>query len=233
MSLQAAFRSAQSALATNAFQTATVSRNINNADAPGYARRLVLVDPSEIGSFQAARVSRATDHALQGAALDASAVAQSHDAVSKALEALQAIVGNPADQHNGQADHQLGNRTGVGIGRIENHYPVFGGRTQVNLVDTNAKTADRLQFGGRRQHIFSDLRLGTDPENMDVSDFPDQLFFGQGLADLFYIRIIMLPEFTHRRITDIFQKQDAYFFFGIAGFSDARHAANINITVDK
>lgn len=103
MSLQAAFRSAQSALATNAFQTATVSRNINNADAPGYARRLVLVDPSEIGSFQAARVSRATDHALQGAALDASAVAQSHDAVSKALEALQAIVGNPADQKSPSA----------------------------------------------------------------------------------------------------------------------------------
>ena len=97
MTLQAAFRTARSALAANAFQTATVSRNISGADANGYARKIVLVEPSLSGTTKATRIMRATDQSLQSAALDASSVASGDEAVSKALDALQSIVGQASD----------------------------------------------------------------------------------------------------------------------------------------
>ncbi len=98
MSLQAAFRSAQSALAANAYQTATVSRNVSGADTSGYARRIVLVETGQAGQSSAARIMRATDSSLQNAALDARSIVQRNDEIAKSLEALQQIVGDPADE---------------------------------------------------------------------------------------------------------------------------------------
>ncbi|HMN70967.1 MAG TPA: flagellar hook-associated protein FlgK [Rhodoblastus sp.] len=97
MSLQAAFRSSQSALAANAFQTATLSRNVSGAGSLGYVRKIALVETSVTGTASATRVARATDLALQNAVLTASATAQGDEAVSKALESLQTIFGDPAD----------------------------------------------------------------------------------------------------------------------------------------
>lgn len=98
MSLQAAFRSAQSALAANAYQTATVSRNISGADAQGYSRKTVLVEPGQQGQSSAIRVTRATDASLLNAALDAQSIVKRNDEISRSLEALQQIVGEPADE---------------------------------------------------------------------------------------------------------------------------------------
>lgn len=97
MSLQAAFRSAKSALATNAFQTAVLARNVSSADAKGYARRVVLIEPALTGAGSAMRVARATDFALQRAALDAGASAQGAAVISKALDDLQYVVGDPTN----------------------------------------------------------------------------------------------------------------------------------------
>ena len=97
MSLQAAFRSSQSALAANAFQTATVSRNVLGAGSASYVRKIALVDTAVTGMTSAARVARTTDLALQNATLNASAAAQGDDAVSKALDVLQTIIGDPAN----------------------------------------------------------------------------------------------------------------------------------------
>lgn len=94
MSLQAAFRSARSALATNAFQTNTLTRNVSGAETKGYARKIALVEPALPGSANAVRLSRATDLALQSAALSARATAQGSDAVAKALDTLQNTVGD-------------------------------------------------------------------------------------------------------------------------------------------
>lgn len=98
MSLQAAFRSAQSALAINARQTSIVSRNISEADASGYSRRIALVEPGQQSQSSTARIIRATDTSLQSAALDAQSIVQRNEAISKSLEALQQIVGDPADE---------------------------------------------------------------------------------------------------------------------------------------
>lgn len=98
MSLQAAFRSVQSALASNAFQAATVSRNMSGADAPGYSRKIVLVEPAQQGQSPATRIMRTSDASLQSAALDARATVQRNEEISRYLEALQKIVGEPADE---------------------------------------------------------------------------------------------------------------------------------------
>ena len=98
MSLQAAFRSAQSALSTNAFQTTTVSRNVSGADVKGYVRKIVLVEPSSSGASNTTRVMRATDESLQRATLEASSSSQGLGVVAKALDSLQTIMGDPANE---------------------------------------------------------------------------------------------------------------------------------------
>lgn len=97
MTLQAAFQTAKSALAVNAFQTATVSRNISGADVKGYARKIVLVEPSLSGTTKATSITRATDQSLQAAALEASSLSSGDEAVSKALDTLHGLVGDPSD----------------------------------------------------------------------------------------------------------------------------------------
>ena len=100
MSLQAAFRSAQSALSTNSFQTTTVSRNVSGADVKGYVRKIVLVEPSLSGAANSTRVMRATDESLQRATLDASSSSQGLGVVVKALDSLQTIVGDPTNDRS-------------------------------------------------------------------------------------------------------------------------------------
>lgn len=97
MSLQTAFRSAQTALSTNAIQTSTVARNVSGANSPGYARKIALVESAYSVSGNTARVSRATDFALQRSALDAGATARGAETIAAALETLQSIFGDPAN----------------------------------------------------------------------------------------------------------------------------------------
>lgn len=99
MSLSLALNSAQSALATNAQQTATVARNITGASEAGFNRKTALVATSGLGTSFVASIGRAADRALFTRMIEATADAAARTAYLDGLERLAATVGDPQDDH--------------------------------------------------------------------------------------------------------------------------------------
>src|SRR5690606_33692768 len=89
------------------------------------------------------------------------------------------LLGNAAQQQNGFGQHQFGNRTGIGIRRIEYRHTHFTSRVEINLVGANAETADGYQFACVLEHVCSQLCTGTDTNEVRVSDRFLELFFRQ------------------------------------------------------
>lgn len=95
MSLSLALNSAQSALSTNAQQTALVARNITGANDPAYARKSANVATTGLGTTYVASISRAQDQALYTRMLEASSDAAAKTAHLDGLERLSQTVGDP------------------------------------------------------------------------------------------------------------------------------------------
>jgi hypothetical protein len=83
---------------------------------------------------------------------------------------------NAAQQQQQFANHQLGHGTGIGERRVKHRNTAFRGGVQINLVGTDAETADGNQFFRRGENLFSQMSTGTQANEMGITDRRFQLF---------------------------------------------------------
>ncbi len=96
MTLSTAFNIITSAFSANAAQTSVVSRNIANANTPGYSRELVNLSDSVYGGVNIASVTRIASGALQTQALSATSDGASQQAIADGLAKLAQTVNDSA-----------------------------------------------------------------------------------------------------------------------------------------
>lgn len=72
-------------------------------------------------------------------------------------------------QDNNFGDDQLGDRAGVGEGRVEDRNTLLGRELKVNLVGTDTETADGNKVLRLLENASSKLRLGTNTNDGDIT----------------------------------------------------------------
>ncbi|MCY1210298.1 hypothetical protein D9M72_219820 [compost metagenome] len=87
---------------------------------------------------------------------------------------------NPAQQQDGFAQHQFGDRAGVREGRIEYRDAALHGRVQVDLVGADAEAAHDAQVGVAGQQAGVQVRARTDPGHLRAAQGFAQLCRRQG-----------------------------------------------------
>ena len=87
------------------------------------------------------------------------------------------LFGNAAHQHDGLSNNQFCDTAGIGVGRVKYHYAVFCGCLQIHLIGADAETAHADQPSGRFKYLAVELGAGANPDEVEVPDFFDQLFF--------------------------------------------------------
>ncbi|MEJ0051813.1 MAG: flagellar hook-associated protein FlgK [Methylovirgula sp.] len=95
MNLTTATNIAQQALSTVSAESATVSRNINGVNIPGFAQKLANVISTYDGGSEVVSVTNAQNQALFGNVLGATSASATQAAISNGLTSLLAIVGEP------------------------------------------------------------------------------------------------------------------------------------------
>ncbi len=118
MTLSTAFNIISSAFAANASQTAVVSRNIANANTPGYSREQVNLSDSVYGGVDVGSVTRIASGALQTQALSAASEGASQQAIADGLAKLAQTVDDSAST-TGTASAQNGNSPAAMLGSLQ------------------------------------------------------------------------------------------------------------------
>ena len=171
MSLQTAFRTTQAALTNSAFQTATTSRNISGSNTPGYARKIALVETSANGASSATRVARATDAALQKAALASGSADQRSQVVSAALETLQSIFGDPAGESSPSARVSQLKTALLQAGSAPQDVTGLAAVVDAGQSLVGALSNASAQIQGARQQADSDMATAVAAINASLSSF--------------------------------------------------------------
>ena len=115
---------------------------------------------------------------------DAELLATNLEGVGRRLDPAAAVAGgvllrDAAQQQDGLAQHQLGYRTGVRVGRVEYRDATLAGRIQVNLVGADAEAAHRNQLLGAVEDLGGQLGARADADEVSVGDLLFQLVIGQ------------------------------------------------------
>ncbi len=95
MNLTTATNIAQQALSTVSAESATVSRNINGVNIPGFSQKLANVISTYDGGSEVVSVTNAQNQALFGNVLGATSASATQAAISNGLTSLLSIVGEP------------------------------------------------------------------------------------------------------------------------------------------
>ena len=77
-------------------------------------------------------------------------------------------------QRQHQPDGQLGDRDGVGAGRVHHHDPSARRRIGVDVVHADAGASDHPQLGSRLQQCFIHLDGGTNHQRIGIGQFRGQ-----------------------------------------------------------
>ncbi len=75
-----------------------------------------------------------------------------------------------AHQHDDLAQNQFGDRTCIGIGRIEDRNTAHRSGFQINLIGADTETTDRGQLGCSVDDFFGQFGAGTDAQKMRFGD---------------------------------------------------------------
>ncbi len=111
---------------------------------------------------------------------------------------------NFADQHNHLTDRQFHHRAGVGVRRVEYRHAAFGRRFEVDLVGADAKGTDCHQAVGVFQHLFGQVRFGSDTDDGDVFDSLTKFVLIECPFHELHVKAFVLESFQRGRM-DIFQ----------------------------
>jgi hypothetical protein len=127
------------------------------------------------------------------------------------------FVGYAADEHDGQANYELGYAAGIAVGRIKHHYAFAGSFFKIYLVYTNSKAANRHKLFCGCQHGRRYLCLGANAQQMHIFDGFYQFIFGHGTGKLGYIAVAGIFKALYSAVAYILEKKDFDFVFRIAG----------------
>ena len=84
-----------------------------------------------------------------------------------------------AQQHDDFAERQFRDRSAVAVGIIEHGDPAMTAGGLIDLVDANAKSANREQTRSGFQHFSRDASLGANAEDSYVAQSRRELIFTQ------------------------------------------------------
>ncbi|KPW25720.1 Uncharacterized protein ALO83_04859 [Pseudomonas cannabina pv. alisalensis] len=144
---------------------------------------------------------------------DAQLLATDLEGVGRALDpaatvAGSVLLGDAAQQQDRLGQHQFGDRTGVGVRRVEHRDTAFARRVQINLVGADAEAADRDQFLGAVEQLFGQLSAGTDADEVSVGDLFLQLGFRQRLGVVLDAGIAGCLEDVDSGLMNAFEKKE-------------------------
>jgi len=119
MSLSAAFNIISSSFAANAAQTAVVSKNIANVNAPGYSREIANVVTNSYGGADVASITRIANAALSEQAAASTAAAAAQQAISAGLSTLAQTVSDSALASSTSGAYQNGASPAAMLGNLQ------------------------------------------------------------------------------------------------------------------
>src|SRR5574337_306254 len=108
MSLSTAFSIISSSFAANAAQTAVVSKNVANANTPGYSREAANLSTNFYGGVDVASITRIANAALSEQAASSAAQAAAQQAISDGLSTLAQTVSDSASASPSSGAYQNG-----------------------------------------------------------------------------------------------------------------------------
>ena len=115
----------------------------------------------------------------------------------------------PAQQADDFRQHQFGDRTRVGIGRVEHRNAKQLRRLQRDLIGTDAKAADRFQMRRRLQHLGGELGTRADADHVCIlQGFRQRRAFERRRAQV-HAGKPRLFQGGHRVRVDAFEQQNA------------------------
>ncbi len=145
---------------------------------------------------------------------DAQLLATDLEGIGRALDPAAPVAGgvlgrDAAQQQDGLGQHQLGDRTGVGIGRVEHSDAALAGGLQVDLVGADAEAADGDQLLGAVEHLFGELGARADADEVGVGDLFLELGIRQGAGDVLDVAVTRGLQDIHGGLVDAFQEKEA------------------------
>ncbi|BBG28981.1 methenyl tetrahydrofolate cyclo hydrolase [Zymobacter palmae] len=99
------------------------------------------------------------------------------------------LLGNAAGEADGFCQYQLGNGACVGIRRVEDGNPAFQCGREINLIGTDAETADGVELFCCFKCCIIQLGAGTDTDKMSVTQFFVESFSTQGCRQVFDVGV--------------------------------------------
>src|SRR5476649_1214748 len=144
---------------------------------------------------------------------DAQFLAADFEGVGSALDPATTVAGSvllrdAAQQQDGFCQHQFGHRTGVGVRCVEHRNTALAGSVQVNLVGPDAEAADRDQFLGVVEQLFSQLGAGANTDEVSVGDLFLKFGFRQRLGVVLDVAVTGSLEDVDRGLVDAFEKKE-------------------------
>ncbi|MOA24466.1 hypothetical protein D3C78_1451440 [compost metagenome] len=118
------------------------------------------------------------------------------------------LLRDTAQQQDCFGQYQFGDRTGVGVRRVEYGDTALASGIQVNLVGTDAETADSDQFLGAVENLFGQLSARADADEVGIGDLFFQLSVGQRTGEVLDAGIPGGLEDVHGGLVDAFEKKE-------------------------
>ena len=144
---------------------------------------------------------------------DAQLLATDLEGVGRALDpaatvAGSVLLGDAAQQQDRFGQYQLGNRTGVGVRRVEHGDAALASGVQVDLVGADAETADSDQFLGAVEDLFGQLGARANADEVGIGDLFLQLRIRQGAGEVFDVAVPGGLEDVHGGLVDAFEEKE-------------------------
>ena len=124
--------------------------------------------------------------------------------VPHALLHVVRVRGDAAHQADDVADHQLDDRTGVGVRRVEHGDAVLAGVVEVDLVGADAEASDGGQRGAGVDHLAGHAGLGANAEQAHAVKRFDQLVLAQSSLEGFHFEAMVAQRLRGEGM-DVFQ----------------------------
>ncbi|MNE62708.1 hypothetical protein D3C80_1580050 [compost metagenome] len=113
-----------------------------------------------------------------------------------------------AQQQDRFGQYQFRDGTRVGVRRVEHGDTAFASGVQVNLVGTDAETADSDQFLGAVENLFGQLSARANADEVGISDLFLQVGVGQRTGEVLNVGIPGGLEDVHGGLVDAFEKKE-------------------------
>ena len=111
---------------------------------------------------------------------------------------LVVAVAQLSGQQDDLSNDQLGHRSRVGEGRVEDGDALGGSMLEIDLVGTDTETSNDAQLLGSIQNLLGQLCLGADTNTVDILNLLDQHILSQCLC--MCLDLMVVQKYTHTQM---------------------------------